>query len=102
MLQSVQDTRIIQDLTHMFWGSYKTCIQCDDVDFESEQQQSFIGLDLEVAGCKDLYASLDKFCEVEVLHRANQYNAEGHGRVVSVQMCATSVNLANCKCECCC
>ena len=32
--------------------------------------------------CRDIYASFDKYCEVEVLEGENQYNAEQHGMQV--------------------
>ena len=34
---------------------------------------------LDVKNCKDIYASFDKYCEVEVLEGDNQHNAEQHG-----------------------
>lgn len=37
---------------------------------------------LDVKDCADVYASFDKFCEVEVLAGDNQYNAEQHGMQV--------------------
>lgn len=39
-------------------------------------------MQLDVKGCKDIYASFDKYCEVEVLEGDNQYNAEKHGMQV--------------------
>lgn len=32
-----------------------------------------------VKGCKDVYASFDRYCEDEMMEGANQYHAEGHG-----------------------
>jgi ubiquitin carboxyl-terminal hydrolase 7 len=39
-------------------------------------------LQLDVKDCRDIYASFDKYCEVEVLEGENQYNAEQHGMQV--------------------
>ena len=36
-------------------------------------------LQLDVKGCKDVYASFAKYTEVEMLDGQNQYKAEGHG-----------------------
>ena len=36
-------------------------------------------LQLDVKGCKDVYASFDKYVEVERLEGDNKYHAEGHG-----------------------
>lgn len=35
-------------------------------------------LQLDVKGCKDVYASFDKYVEVERLEGDNKYHAEGH------------------------
>jgi ubiquitin carboxyl-terminal hydrolase 7 len=42
----------------------------------------FLCLQLDVKDCRDIYASFDKYCEVEVLEGENQYNAEQHGMQV--------------------
>ena len=39
-------------------------------------------LQLDVKGCKDVYASFDKYVEVERLEGDNKYHAEGHGMQV--------------------
>lgn len=36
-------------------------------------------LQLDVKGCKDIYASFDKYVEVERLEGDNKYHAEQHG-----------------------
>lgn len=36
-------------------------------------------LQLDVKGCKDVYASFDKYVEVERLEGDNKYHAEEHG-----------------------
>ena len=40
-------------------------------------------LQLDVKDCKDIYASFDKFTEVEVMEGDNQYDAEKHGKQAS-------------------
>ena len=37
-----------------------------------------VDLQLDVKGCKDVYASFDKYVEVERLEGDNKYHAEGH------------------------
>lgn len=39
-------------------------------------------MQLDVKGCKDIYASFDRYCEVETLQGDNQYQAEQHGMQV--------------------
>ena len=43
-------------------------------------------LQLDVKGCKDVYASFDKYVEVECLEGDNKYHAEEHG----LQVCNSS------------
>lgn len=40
-------------------------------------------LQLDVKGCQDVYASFDKYVEVERLEGDNKYHAENHGLQVS-------------------
>ena len=40
-------------------------------------------LQLDVKGCKDVYASFDKYVEVEKLDGDNKYHAEQHGLQVT-------------------
>lgn len=78
-----QGTKVEKAIEYLFVGHYSNHIECVDVDFRSVTRQPFMEIQLEVTGCKDLYASLDKFCEVEKLEHPNRYHAEGHGLVVS-------------------
>jgi hypothetical protein len=39
----------------------------------------FADLQLDVKGCRDVYASFDKYVEVERLEGDNKYHAENHG-----------------------
>lgn len=44
---------------------------------------SISDLQLDVKGCRDVYASFDKYVEVERLEGDNKYHADGHGLQVS-------------------
>lgn len=44
-------------------------------------------LQLDVKGCRDVYASFDKYVEVERLEGDNKYHAEQHGLQVSCLCC---------------
>nr|DAD24013.1 TPA_asm: hypothetical protein HUJ06_025476 [Nelumbo nucifera] len=54
-------------------------IECINVDYKSTRKESFYDLQLDVKGCKDVYASFDKYVEVERLEGDNKYHAEQHG-----------------------
>jgi hypothetical protein len=86
-------------------------IECINVDFKSTRKESFYGkwwwcfhtssevltgllfylvvysnadLQLDVKGCQDVYASFDKYVEVERLEGDNKYHADKHGLQVSI------------------
>ena len=42
---------------------------------------------LDVKGCRDVYASFERYCDVELMDGPNQYKAEGHGLQVWVCVC---------------
>ncbi|CAI9765932.1 unnamed protein product [Fraxinus pennsylvanica] len=63
----------------LFEGHDMNYIECINVDFKSTRKESFYDLQLDVKGCKDVYASFDKYVEVERLEGDNKYHAEEHG-----------------------
>ncbi|CAA3015815.1 ubiquitin carboxyl-terminal hydrolase 12-like isoform X2 [Olea europaea subsp. europaea] len=63
----------------LFEGHNMNYIECINVDFKSTRKESFYDLQLDVKGCKDVYASFDKYVEVERLEGDNKYHAEEHG-----------------------
>eukprot|EP00803_Ostreobium_quekettii_P006505 evm.model.scf_920EXC.1 EVM.evm.TU.scf_920EXC.1 scf_920EXC:20698-24688(+) len=79
--EKMRGTKVEEAIQYLFVGRYSSHITCIDVDFKSTMQQSFMTIQLEVKGCNDIYASLDKFCKEERLDGQNKYQAEGHGLV---------------------
>ncbi|XP_038697160.1 ubiquitin carboxyl-terminal hydrolase 12 isoform X1 [Tripterygium wilfordii] len=63
----------------LFEGHHMNYIECINVDYKSTRKESFYDLQLDVKGCRDVYASFDKYVEVERLEGDNKYHAEGHG-----------------------
>nr|XP_043631310.1 ubiquitin C-terminal hydrolase 12-like [Erigeron canadensis] len=63
----------------LFEGHHMNYIECMNVDFKSTRKESFYDLQLDVKGCQDVYASFDKYVEVEQLEGDNKYQAEEHG-----------------------
>ncbi|CAI9095951.1 OLC1v1031998C1 [Oldenlandia corymbosa var. corymbosa] len=63
----------------LFEGNLMNYIECIDVEFKSTRKETFYDLQLDVKGCDDVYASFDKYVEVERLDGENKYQAEGHG-----------------------
>ena len=49
-----------------------------------------VDLQLDVKGCRDVYASFDKYCEVERLEGDNKYHAENHGLQVCFCLCSVA------------
>ncbi|KAK9019655.1 hypothetical protein V6N11_054168 [Hibiscus sabdariffa] len=66
-------------IQQLFEGHRMNYIECINVDYKSTRKESFYDLQLDVKGCKDVYASFDKYVEVECLEGDNKYHAEQYG-----------------------
>nr|CAB3462100.1 unnamed protein product [Digitaria exilis] len=66
-------------IEQLFEGHHINYIECINVDYKSSRKESFYDLQLDVKGCRDVYASFDKYVEVERLEGDNKYHAERHG-----------------------
>ncbi|XP_062112307.1 ubiquitin C-terminal hydrolase 12 isoform X3 [Humulus lupulus] len=66
-------------IQQLFEGHHMNYIECINVDYKSTRKESFYDLQLDVKGCRDVYASFDKYVEVERLEGDNKYHAEEHG-----------------------
>ncbi|KAG5151627.1 hypothetical protein JHK84_028099 [Glycine max] len=66
-------------IQQLFEGHHMNYIECINVDYKSTRKESFYDLQLDVKGCKDVYASFDKYVEVEQLEGDNKYHAEHYG-----------------------
>ncbi|KAL0460854.1 UNVERIFIED_CONTAM: Ubiquitin carboxyl-terminal hydrolase 12 [Sesamum latifolium] len=66
-------------IQQLFEGHHINYIDCINVDYKSSRKESFYDLQLDVKGCRDVYASFDKYVEVEHLDGDNKYHAEQYG-----------------------
>ncbi|KAB5552894.1 hypothetical protein DKX38_010205 [Salix brachista] len=66
-------------IQQLFEGHHMNYIECINVDYKSTRKESFYDLQLDVKGCRDIYASFDKYVEVERLEGDNKYHAVEHG-----------------------
>ncbi|TYG51282.1 hypothetical protein ES288_D10G245600v1 [Gossypium darwinii] len=66
-------------IQQLFEGHHMNYIECINVEYKSTRKESFYDLQLDVKGCKDVYASFDKYVEVECLEGDNRYHAEQFG-----------------------
>ncbi|KAJ0982593.1 hypothetical protein J5N97_010848 [Dioscorea zingiberensis] len=66
-------------IQQLFEGHHMNYIECINVDYKSSRKESFYDLQLDVKGCRDVYASFDKYVEVERLEGDNKYQAEQYG-----------------------
>eukprot|EP00899_Mesostigma_viride_P016141 jgi/Mesvir1/24528/Mv21868-RA.1 len=72
-------------IQRLFEGHVYSYISCVDVDYTSYLTEPFYDLQLDVRGCRDVYASLDKYVAQEMLEGDNKYRAEHHGLQVAMK-----------------
>lgn len=77
--EKMKGTKVERVINELFEGHTSNFIQCMHVDYKSTRKESFMDLQLDVKGCKDIYDSFNKYCEIETLEGQNQYKAEGYG-----------------------
>lgn len=77
-------------ISELFEGHTSNFIDCINVDYKSTRRESFMDLQLDVKGCKDIHASFDRYTEVERLEGQNQYKAEGLGLQVQPGLASTT------------
>jgi ubiquitin carboxyl-terminal hydrolase 7 len=75
----MKGTAVEDTIKHLFEGHHMNYIECINVDYKSTRKESFYDLQLDVKGCRDVYASFDKYVEVEQLDGDNKYHAEQYG-----------------------
>ena len=75
----LQNTKVQGAISHLFEGHTFNFVECINVDYKSTRKESYMDLQLDVKGCKNVYDSFVKYTEVEMLDGQNQYKAEGHG-----------------------
>ncbi|KAH7415376.1 hypothetical protein KP509_14G040100 [Ceratopteris richardii] len=75
----MKGTAVEGTIQQLFEGHHMSYVECVNVDYKSTRKESFYDLQLDVKGCKDVYASFDKYVEVENLDGDNKYHAEQYG-----------------------
>jgi ubiquitin carboxyl-terminal hydrolase 7 len=71
-------------IEQLFEGHHINYIECINVDYINLWYNNCLchglaDLQLDVKGCRDVYASFDKYVEVERLEGDNKYHAEQYG-----------------------
>ncbi|XP_026399740.1 ubiquitin carboxyl-terminal hydrolase 13-like [Papaver somniferum] len=74
----MKGTAVEGTIQHLFEGHHMNYIECINVDYKSTRKESFYDIQLDVKGCQDVYASFDKYVQVERLEGDNKYHADQH------------------------
>ncbi|KAK9813402.1 hypothetical protein WJX73_006228 [Symbiochloris irregularis] len=77
--EKMKGTKVDGTIPRLFEGRLSNYMNCINVEYKSTREDTFMDLQLDVKGCRDIHDSFDKYCEVERLEGANQYAADGHG-----------------------
>lgn len=75
----MKGTVVERSVSYLFEGHTESYVECKDVDVRSTRKESFMDIQLVVKGCRDVYASFDKYCETEELVGDNRYRTDDHG-----------------------
>lgn len=67
-------------IKRMFEGEVETYIECIDIDYKSVRKETYEDIQLDIQGCGNIYDSLDKAIEAEILEGDNIYETEGYGK----------------------
>eukprot|EP01105_Mastigella_eilhardi_P020202 TRINITY_DN4792_c0_g1_i1.p1 TRINITY_DN4792_c0_g1~~TRINITY_DN4792_c0_g1_i1.p1 ORF type:complete len:857 (-),score=255.49 TRINITY_DN4792_c0_g1_i1:107-2677(-) len=86
--EKMKGTPVDGTIQKLFSGKIRNFIKCTHVKYESYRDEEFYDLSLTVKGCKDIYASFDKYMEEELLQGSNRYQAEGFGLQEAKKGCA--------------
>ena len=77
--EKMKGTPVEGTMQTLFEGHTMTFIKCLDVSYTSSRDESFLDLQLDVRGCRDVLASFERFIEEEQLEGDNAYAADGFG-----------------------
>ncbi|EDO05770.1 Ubiquitin carboxyl-terminal hydrolase family protein [Babesia bovis T2Bo] len=80
MEEQMKGTPVEGSVKNMFEGEMETYIECIDIQYKSCRVETFEDIQLDIQGCSDIYESLRKLTEAEILDGENMYEAEGHGK----------------------
>lgn len=80
MEEQMKGTPVEGSVKQMFEGEMETYIECIDIDYKSCRKETFEDIQLDIQGCSDIYESLKRLTEAEILSGDNMYEAEGHGK----------------------
>lgn len=84
----MKGTKAEGTIEKLFQGKIRNFIKCVNIEYESNREELYYDVSLNVKGCKDIYTSFDKYVEVEMLDGDNKYHAEGHGLQTAKKGCS--------------
>lgn len=65
-------------ISELLMGEYSKYIESPSMEDISTSKHSYIGIPLDVLGCKDIYASLERFCQIQRLTEDNYRHTTSH------------------------
>lgn len=75
----MKNTELDGRIPAIFKGRIQNYISCIHIDYQSNREEGFYDISLNVRGLSDIYAAFDKYVEVETMEGENRYQADGHG-----------------------
>ncbi|ORC92301.1 ubiquitin hydrolase [Trypanosoma theileri] len=79
--RSIETTKVKNNaISKLFVGVLESFVRVDEVDYYGSREELFYDLQLVVKNTRNIYMSLDKFFQVEVLDGKNKYCLESDGK----------------------
>ena len=79
---SFQDTEVETAIADLFVGHYSAYVKCRYVPYTSSHREPYMGIELNVSGCRNVYESLKRSCAEEMLEGAHKYYTDKYGAQV--------------------
>ena len=80
MENKMRGTPVEGSFSKMFTGKYNNYIECINVDYHKEIEETFNEIQLTVKGYKTIYESFDSYAAEEILDNEDKYETEKYGK----------------------
>ena len=85
MENKMKGTDVEGSFSKLFTGKYNNYIQCVNVEYFSQKEETFNELQLAVKGYNDIYQSFDAYSAEEILDNDDKYETDDYGKQKAIK-----------------